>query len=439
MEILSSGEKIKKLRQEIGLKQDELTDNQITRSLISMIENGKRSLSDDSAIIIAKKLNHYYKNLGRHISPEYLLETETQQASKYILRQLEHLSSMVNNYLNYDPKYIEDAFSSLMALAMDWELPDECSEILIVRGNLNQRYFKYNESLLDYYNALEYYISVKDHEKIARLYGLIGSCYLKQFHVEQALLYYNRAYTTALEKNISSIDNARKYSLFNIALCYKKMKKYDMALQHIRSLMKLKNIEEDLMDQITLLEASIYCLMNNYEKSLKHYQGLLRKESTLKPNILGLIYNNTAVLYRSIGDIKTALHYNSLAFALKDDMSEKYASNFLLTSAECHRDLNKIDEAIVMLRNAINTSVKYKYHEVMIDAMVILCEICLDCKDFEEAESQLIILKDFVEDNEIYSKYATVYALLSEYYLDIENSVLCKFYIDKIRDISLYF
>ncbi len=439
MEILSSGEKIKKLRMEIGLKQDELTDNQITRSLISMIENGKRNLSEDSAVIIANKLNHYYKNLGQHISSDYLLETKTQQASNYILQQLDHLSTMVNNYLNYDPKYIEDAFFSLIAIANEWDLPDEHSEILIVRGNLNQKYFKYNESLLDYFNALEHYLLVKNYEKIARLYSFIGSCYLKQFHVEQALLYYNRAYTTALEKNIASIDNAKKYSLFNIALCYKKMKKHDMALQHIRSLMKLKNIEENLQDQVTLLEASIYCDMNNYEKSMKLYKNLLKKETQLKSSILGLAYNNLANLYRKMGDIDTALHYNSLAMDLKDAMGEKYSSDFMLITAVCHKDLNQLDKAIELLNRAINISVKYKYHEVMIDAMSFLCEVYLLQKSYSEAGKQLSILKDFIEENEIYSKYATVYALLSEYYFITENNVLCQFYINKIRDISLYY
>ena len=439
MEILSSGEKIKRLRLEIGLKQNELTDNQITRSLISMIENGKRNLSEDSAIIIAKKLSFFYKNLGKQISAEFLLESEQQQASKYILQQLNYLSAIVNDYLNYDPQYIEEFFVSLFDLASKWSLLDEYSEVMILRGNLHQKYFKYREALLDYFESLEHYISVKNYDKISRIYGLIGSCFLKQFNVDQALLYYNKAYTTALEKNILSIDNARKYSLFNIILCYKKLKKFDLALQTLRSLLRLKNIEDDLMDQIILLEASIYCEMNNFEKSLKLYHNLLKRESYLSPNILGLTYNNIAELYRKTGNIDTSLYYNSLAFSIKDKMSEKYASNFLLTSAICHKALNQLHTSIDLLNKAINLSVKYKYHEVMIDAMICLCEIYLSENDFHALEKQINILKDFVECNEIYSKYGTVYALLSEYYLITDYVVLCNFYLDKIKSISLYF
>lgn len=439
MEILSVGEKIKRLRLEIGLKQDDLTDNQITRSLISMIENGKRSLSMDSAIIIATKLNHHYKNLDRHISTEYLMESEKQQASKYILQQFDLLNSIVNDPTAFDQEYINRTFDYLIGLSMEWSLSDELSDLLIVRGNLHQKLFKYNESIEDYSNSLEHYISVKNYDKIARLYGLIGNCYIKQFFVEQALLYYNRAYTTALEKKIPSIENAKKYSLFNIVLCYKKLKKYDLALQTVKSFHNLKNVEEDIVDQMTMLEASIYCEMNNFDRSYKLYQHLLSKEATLNSNTLGLTYNNIAALYRKMGDINTAFFYISKALELKDIIEEKYVSNFLLLSAKCHKDLNETDLAIDLLHKAYDISIRYKYYEVMLDSVICLSEIYLNDKNLEEAEKQLSYLKNFVEENQIFSKYATVYALLAEYYLILGDKTQCIEYLDKIREISIYF
>ena len=84
MKVLSIGEKIKQLRMDIGLNQDDLTNDEITRSLISMIENNRRSLTHNTAKIIATTLNQYYSNLGKHITAEYLLETKPQQAERLI-------------------------------------------------------------------------------------------------------------------------------------------------------------------------------------------------------------------------------------------------------------------------------------------------------------------------------------------------------------------
>jgi len=64
-EILSPGEKVKKLRLELGLKQKQLTGDTVSATLISMIEKGERSVTLESAIIIANCLNKYYKHKNR--------------------------------------------------------------------------------------------------------------------------------------------------------------------------------------------------------------------------------------------------------------------------------------------------------------------------------------------------------------------------------------
>jgi tetratricopeptide (TPR) repeat protein len=262
---------------------------------------------------------------------------------------------------------------------------------------------------------------------------------LKQFLAEQALLYYNKAYTTALEKKIPAIENARKYSLFNIVLCYKKLKKYDLALQTIKSFYSLKNIEKDILDQMTMLEASIYCEMNNFDKSYTLYQGLLSKENDLNANTLGLTYNNIASLYRKMGDINTAFFYNGKALELKGIIEEKFLSDFLLLSAQCHRALEQTDLAVDLLRKSYDIAVKYMHHEVMLSSLLNLSEIYLYGGNLEEAERQLSYLKAFVEENEIFSKYPAVYALFAEYHLIAGDRIKCTEYLDKIREISLYF
>jgi len=52
MRVLSTGEKIKNLRKGIGLKQEDIVSDEITRSLISMVENNKRNLTYKTAKVL---------------------------------------------------------------------------------------------------------------------------------------------------------------------------------------------------------------------------------------------------------------------------------------------------------------------------------------------------------------------------------------------------
>ena len=69
-EILSSGKKIKRIRKELGLKQHEITMGEVTRILISIIENDKAALTEKVAKVIADNINMACseQNIDYHVS-----------------------------------------------------------------------------------------------------------------------------------------------------------------------------------------------------------------------------------------------------------------------------------------------------------------------------------------------------------------------------------
>lgn len=84
--ILPPGEKIRRIRAFLGAKQEDLVGNKITRNLISYIENGKIRLTRNTAEIIAEniiRLSEKQKN-PIHISVDYLMETEMEQANRIL-------------------------------------------------------------------------------------------------------------------------------------------------------------------------------------------------------------------------------------------------------------------------------------------------------------------------------------------------------------------
>ena len=93
-EILSSGKKIKRIRKELGLKQHEITGGEVTRNLISIIENDKAALTEKVAKVIADNINMACseRNIDYHVSAKYLLESEEYQAERVVDKYLENLA-----------------------------------------------------------------------------------------------------------------------------------------------------------------------------------------------------------------------------------------------------------------------------------------------------------------------------------------------------------
>ena len=61
MEILSPGQKIRKIRSELKIYQKEITGGEITRELVSIIENDKSALTPAVAQIITDNINRMCK------------------------------------------------------------------------------------------------------------------------------------------------------------------------------------------------------------------------------------------------------------------------------------------------------------------------------------------------------------------------------------------
>ena len=57
--LLTPGEKIKKIRKDFKIKQNEITGGKITRNLVSLIENNRADLTASTAEIIANSIKRY--------------------------------------------------------------------------------------------------------------------------------------------------------------------------------------------------------------------------------------------------------------------------------------------------------------------------------------------------------------------------------------------
>lgn len=438
MEILSPGEKVKQLRKDIGLKQDDITDNQITRSLISMIENEKRILSPQTAKIIARKLNQYYKHVGKIITADYLMESKEAQVQRIIVTQLESLEELIKRNKQLDSVHVLEIFDSLMALATQWSMKYHYSMVLMKRGDFYYQRAKYNRALMDFFNCLEHFLESKSYVDASRIYSRIGSCYLMKLFIDEALLYYNRAFAIAAENNLPNLKRIKMLTLYNSIICHRKVKKYDMVLQFVQAFKELNYPDVNAWDQVIMMEANTYRDLENFDKAEALYEKLLAKESELSSNTLALTYNNLSVLYRKMDHHDQALVYANKTLDLMDCTDTMIPPFLLCELAECYRDLKQPSMALSLLHRALEIAEESGQVENIIDIYLLLSEIHQSYfKDLQEAEAYLMKANQIVNELGIRSKYSEINYKIVSYYFNTNQLTQCKKYLDLVSTSSI--
>ncbi|WP_026478858.1 helix-turn-helix domain-containing protein [Alkaliphilus transvaalensis] len=432
MEILKAGDKIKRLRKELGLKQDDITNAAVTRSLISMIENNKRTLSWQTAQIIADCLNQYYKNAGKIITPQFLMETEVDQARNIINTQVKLIeASLLSQSINSIHLY--QSIDRLMKLADEWNVEKEMADLLKLRGEIHYYDIQYNDALNDYFNALEYYLSVKDLEQVASIYRLIGMAYEKQGLLQQALMYYFKSNKVVIENNTTNKDTVMLSTIVNIIICYRKLKKYDMVFEYIKLFNNLPYYDDISYNEVLIMEANTYRDLKNYHQAEKIYDKLLLRVDRLDSNTLFRLYNNCGNLHRKKGNISQAIDYIDEALKLEGKIRPPYLLDLYREKAKCLILIKEYNKALSVLEKGLQIAEGVVAIESIIDYHLALAEVYMLLRDFHNAKKHLEISESLILGRNIKSKIHQLYSRYAELYCHLNQQDLCLEYIIKLQ------
>ncbi len=435
MELLSPGEKIRRIRKELGLKQEDITNEEVSKSLISMIEKNKRALSWKTAKIIANCLNKYYRNTGYQITPEYLMETEQDLVKKDFVKTMNYLYSIMESDV-LDVEYVNECFEKLMVLIRPWGLKKEMIELITLRGKFYCLTYQYNEALKDFCSALEYYLEEKDYSEVARIYNQMGMINHMLMRIDQALTYYTKAYDIASEHNIINRIRIKIEAIYNLILCYRNIQRYDMALQYV---IMFKEIEwnhpmYDIYNhQVMLMEGNTYREIKNFEKAEKIYFKLLQKARTLDNNTLFLVYESCSIHYREQGQVDKALNYIDKALKMKSSVKASYIPNILIAQAKCQMLLKRSVEAINTLKDGLEKAEKIYKNEMIIDFHFTLAQVYIRLDKLDIALKYIQDIEKVIIENNIEFKMYDLYSFYSEIYCRLGNVTKGLEYITKTR------
>lgn len=413
-EILTPGDKIKNIRTKLGLKQEDITGGEITRNLVSIVENNKANLTDHVAKLLANNINAICKEKGIEFttSEEYLLEDVVSQAKKIACEYIEYIDSLQN--------IIEPDFSQMLTeidiFLKKYNTEEKKAPVYLAIG----KKFKKNKN---YFKALDYYLKAFESsiDNSTTLYSLdmMANCNIYLSKYDEALNYYNTLLGLA---NDSRLQYDTK---FNIILCYKRSGKFQEAINLLYNLLEdYDDIISNSLGQyieVQLLLGNCLYELKSFNKAITVYKDLLKVVTEdFKVEELCILLS-LADVYRTTKDTdklekictktinKVNASYNIL---------NQYEGYIYLSLADNANALNKYEDATTFLIKALE-SYKVGQAAFLLDdvnkVLIGLADIFIENEDASNISYLQNELFELIERG-LYPKYNQISLKLIKYY-----------------------
>ncbi len=406
MKFLTPGEKIKKIRKMLSMKQLDLQGEKIKRNFVSMLENGERGLTKDTAKYLAEKFNNKASELGitLNIDDSYLLMSPKDEAMKYCL-----------DTLNSDISI--EIINNVIDISHDYDLGCIEAEALLKKGNLYYDEKKYYKAAFNYIDALSKYGEIADNKFESYLFNKLGLCKLNELLYAEASEFFSKAYFLS---KINDDLYTQKHSVYNISLCQRKLHKFDESIEYADKYLALCNKSEDFLNYIyaNVVKANCYRDLKKIEDAEKIYISLLDDFSSLNEPSLAYVYDNLGLLYADIEEYDKAAE--SLDFSQKIRTETDFANldKSLIDKASILIKQKKYNEALILLNLGIDLATKFNDIEYELKGYYMLIEINSEIGETTKSETTYIKMLKIAEEKNDYKLISVICNKLCLMYLN---------------------
>ena len=430
MNILSLGEKIKKLRKEKNMTLKELAGDRITAAQISHIERDKSHTSSELLEYLAKQLD---------VSVDYLLETKEMQ-SKKLTDNLILQSEILIKCNNLEKA--EEQLNEAIKICYKYNVLDNYGTCNFLLADINFKNGKYSEAVMSYEKALHYFIRNNDKEKLYKCYLNIGKIYLIEELYKGAIFQFEFAEGILNEIKIEDVDTYKDlYS--KMAYCYIKLNNNEKSLYYINKMdeIDIKNNPDEELNAI-MLKANNLLNMGEFEKSKEYFKKALEiLDEEKNKTELASIYLTISEIYKSIGNLDKVLEYSQRVYDIKKSDEDEYMMKSLFKIIEVYISNYDYDMAKRYCKIALASSIKnknrlneykiLKYYSDMYKAQnenVIAIEYLHKCISIiSELNNKKILADLYINLGELYSNISNItsFSLFFLYFsiIDILGSV----------------
>ena len=402
MEILSTGEKIKRARIYKRITLKELCGEEISISKMSCIENGKIKADDECLKYISDKLQIDYSYLVQDVYEQIKDNIKSVKKSKHSLEKIE---SIIKYNLDYSFRYkFNDLALELIHILFKLYIKDNKIEKLQL---LISKYF-------------DLYQHATNNEQIIIYYSDMAEFFVKTKEYHEAISYYSRI-IQIYEKDQIKFDDKYIYACFYEGICYKNINLIEESYKCLKkiidkeALFKNDNDKGDYYHEFAIVNILLY--IGEADKYLNI--ALNYKKDDMKV---------LAKFKAENGDIYFKVHKDDKALIELEDAAKIYpredvrgCGEFLIKCIDILYKNNKYDEAFSYTSEALNLAIDIDDERLIEKAYYFKGMIHQKLNDYIQAEMYMNLATDFLlrfaNNEEKYKRYnemAELYYNLNE-------------------------
>ncbi|MEW8956179.1 helix-turn-helix domain-containing protein [Clostridium sp.] len=336
MEILSTGEKIKRARIYKGATLKEICGDKISVSKMSCIENNKVKPEQWILEMIADKLN---------LDISYLLKDVKEQIK-------DNIENFKNQAISKD---IEDKLFYNLDYAMEYKHYDLAFHLIhiLFQSYLDNRSFEKIQVIVSkYYDVCQKSGSINN---LILYLKDMGKYFFLNKEYTQAASYFDNMISLIEEENISD-NNEKSIAIYNKAVCHFKLKEFD----------KTYSLVDRLKDNVHFVEdkwkrAAIYNFIGDIflKRGIEEADDFEKKAHELYDNaeqkICALI--DSSLILMEVGRVERSLMYINDAIEICKGNCEDKVVSVLITCVENLLEKGLIEEAQSRCDEALNYAI----------------------------------------------------------------------------------
>ena len=291
MNILSLGEKIKKLRKEKNMTLKELAGDRITAAQISHIERDKSHTSYELLEYLSERLD---------VSIDYLLETKEMQSKK-----------ITDNMILESEIYIkkgelddaEKEIHQIIEICEEYDLSENYGKCNYLLGNIYLKRKDSRKANFYFEKALFYFIKNDDKKRIFECYMNSADIYFEDGFYQVALTNYSFA-KDILNQITTDEPDTYKDLYSKISKCYMRMDDSEKALEYIELIGSIDNNYSPTQEvEMLVLKAKKLLSEGKYLDSKDYFTKALKIiEKEENKDKLAQVYLTVGKIYGEMGD-----------------------------------------------------------------------------------------------------------------------------------------
>lgn len=413
MDKLTIGENLKKIRKNLNLRQHEIAGKDITRNLISLMENNKTPIYHNVANIISKNINELLAKRGEeiYIQAEDILNPERyesrKKANKYIEKLKRHLSEKDYELEVEELNEIENFLNKWRFIDKKVKIYELLGDVFHNAKDLNREYYYYIKALEVSYE----FPNMKERYKL--ILKLVYNCIVTKKY-DEAIRLCDFAITT--QEDIT--DKYKGIFYYNSALAYTYIEDYNKALDQLiyaKFYVAFDDYRE--MKRILMLEGICNTKIDNYDGALRNYKKLLQIIDEENIEEISLAYVNMIQIYKRKDKKEKVLEYHAKILKLLPslDKDSYYCLKILLGVANTYEYLNDYGSYEKYLADTLALSYKINNTNMFLLSLLELSNYYMKNEQFDKIESILEQYKNIIFSIDTAQSFPAILMFLYSY------------------------